>query len=438
LLDGVHDESSKHAGRARHPCAPVVKSRRAHATTVAVASPARDPPTVVTQQAKARFVIPAANQSSSEPRVASHIALVDLSAFYDGTDDDARKAQAADAMRTSWAKSGTFLVAVDHEDKPKLRAAVAAAKAFFARPQHEKEAINHTPSHLAKIDTVVRGYVGNNSESAAALAGRPRASPDQAEKFSFRTENVSYGQIMHALENTFGDIDAFELERAIMRPNRFPPDRAGEEMRQALQAYSEVVSKLTDATLRACALAMGQDEYDILRRFCPGAENNIAPVNCRVLSYPPAPAGPTGDHRTGAHTDGGILTLVYRPDDTEAHGLQIIQDGAWANVPTTGDDALVVHPGDVLEWLSDGLFPALWHRVPAPPAGAPARMSFPSFVLPTMDFALSDLGPGEHYKLGDMRYSGWAKSKFEAIANGRRPEADEFDGSTLLPEADVH
>merc|ERR1712176_848571 len=150
---------------------------------------------------------------------------------------------------------------------------------------------------------------------------------DKAEKYTWRADNVSYQQVMHAFEHTFADIDAFELERAVMRPNRFPTDAAGEEMQKALLAYSDVVSKLTDATLHACAMAMGQDEEEILRRFCPGA-NGTAPL-LRALSYPPAPQESTGEHRTGAHTDGGIVTLVYRPYDTAEHGLQIIQDGVW-------------------------------------------------------------------------------------------------------------
>jgi len=413
--------------------------RRRGITARAVATPFAPSSSIITQTEKARNLIPAAtNATPAKAELAKGVLTVDLSAFYDGTNDASRKMAAAEAIRTSWVNTGTFFVAVQDQDKPVLRAAVTAAKSFFTRPREEKDAVNRLPngSTLKKIETVVRGYVGPGSESAAALGGRPRATADKAEKYTWRADNVSYQQVMHAFEHTFADIDAFELERAVMRPNRFPTDAAGEEMQKALLAYSDVVSKLTDATLRACAMAMGQDEEEILRRFCPGA-NGTAPLNCRALSYPPAPQESTGEHRTGAHTDGGVVTLVYRPYDTAEHGLQIIQDGVWKNVPPSSEDKLVVHPGDVLEWYSDGLFPALWHRVPPPPPGAPARMSFPSFVLPTIDFSLSDLGSGRNYKLGDLRFSGWVKAKFEALANGRRADADaDFDESALLPAAE--
>ena len=60
----------------------------------------------------------------------------------------------------------------------------------------------------------------NNKESAAAISGRPKASPDQAEKFSWMNP-ATLDLLAYVMEHTKGDEDALKLERAILRPNRF-------------------------------------------------------------------------------------------------------------------------------------------------------------------------------------------------------------------------
>ncbi|GFQ02983.1 gibberellin 3-beta-dioxygenase 1 [Phtheirospermum japonicum] len=61
-----------------------------------------------------------------------------------------------------------------------------------------------------------------------------------------------------------------------------------------------------------------------------------------------------------AHTDSTILTILHQSNTS---GLQVLREGSsrWIMVPPH-PGALVVHVGDLLHILSNGLYPSVLHR----------------------------------------------------------------------------
>ena len=89
----------------------------------------------------------------------------------------------------------------------------------------------------------------------------------------------------------------------------------------------------------------------------------------RVNHYERSPGEPdpvAGEHRMGAHTDYGILTILYAD---RVPGLEIVgPDGEWHGV-VPPDNAFLVNLGDLLaEWTNDRWRSTL-HRVVPPPRG---------------------------------------------------------------------
>ncbi|XRB02694.1 aconitate hydratase [Pycnococcus provasolii] len=391
------------------------------------------------QTSTIRRVIPTADANAKVVIVeeAKGVKTVNLSPFFvvdESEENEKEKARVAAELAESWEASGTFLVKVSDEDKAILQNAVKVGHDFFSLPLDEKLKINQLPVPLEDLATVVRGYVPNNKESAAAISGRPKASPDQAEKFSWMNP-ATLDLLAYVMDHTKGDEDALKLERAILRPNRFYDT----QMEKVLLEYTRLMGKLSNATMRAVSLAMNLGEYKLLDIVSPASRTPN--VNSRLMEYPAtsSAASSTSTARLQGHSDGSIVTLNYRPHDDPAlgGGLQILQDGAWRAVPATGDDAIVVHPGDVLEWMSDGQFPGLFHRVGQMSEGAPHRNSIATFVFPSMDFDVKILNGdenngGQTYK--SMRFSKWAKDKFDAAAGGQQLDRlESFDDHLVLP-----
>ena len=87
----------------------------------------------------------------------------------------------------------------------------------------------------------------------------------------------------------------------------------------------------------------------------------------RVNNYLRQPGGDDplpGQQRMGAHTDYGILTVLYAD---QVPGLEIVgPDGAWHGV-VPADGALLVNLGDLIsEWTNDR-WRSTMHRVVPPP-----------------------------------------------------------------------
>lgn len=83
---------------------------------------------------------------------------------------------------------------------------------------------------------------------------------------------------------------------------------------------------------------------------------------CAVLHLNSYPACPDPERAMGlaAHTDSTILTILHQSNTS---GLQVLREGGngWITVPPH-PGALVVHVGDLMHMLSNGLYPSVLHR----------------------------------------------------------------------------
>lgn len=110
----------------------------------------------------------------------------------------------------------------------------------------------------------------------------------------------------------------------------------------------------------------------------------------RPIHYPPITADDVPNVRAGAHEDINLITLLV---GASAAGLEVLsRKGEW--VPFTADeDTIVVNIGDMLQRLTNHVYPSTTHRVTNPPgeAARKPRYSTPFFLHPNPDFLIETL-----------------------------------------------
>ncbi len=109
----------------------------------------------------------------------------------------------------------------------------------------------------------------------------------------------------------------------------------------------------------------------------------------RLIHYPPIPANaPPASLRAAPHEDINLITLL--PTATDA-GLEVLRrDGTWLPIPAL-PGYLIVDAGDMLQWVTNGLFKSTTHRVVNPDDGRSRRFSLPFFVHPHPSIDLTPL-----------------------------------------------
>ena len=102
-------------------------------------------------------------------------------------------------------------------------------------------------------------------------------------------------------------------------------------------------------------------------------------------------AGASGAMRYGAHTDYTGFTLLRQ--DVAADGLQAqLRDGSWVGVPPERG-SFVINAGDLIQVWTNDRWRSPPHRVLAPTAAAPSRLSLVFFTGPA-DETLVEALPG--------------------------------------------
>ena len=102
-------------------------------------------------------------------------------------------------------------------------------------------------------------------------------------------------------------------------------------------------------------------------------------VTLRLLHYPPLAARESGQLGAGAHTDYGLLTLLFQD---QVGGLEVLgrQSDTWIPIAPRADEILV-NTGDLMERWTNGRFPSTCHRV-QPQTGTGDRYSLALFLDP--------------------------------------------------------
>ena len=166
---------------------------------------------------------------------------------------------------------------------------------------------------------------------------------------------------------------------ALMPPNLWPVEVP--DFKSRGYALYEALDQLGTRVLCALALHIGLPEHYF------GDKTNQGNSILRPIHYPPIPMeGDIANERAGAHEDINFITLLV---GASAEGLEVLSEGEWLPVTTEGD-AIVVNIGDMLQRLSNHVYPSTSHRVVNPPnanARKP-RYSVPYFLHPNPDVVL--------------------------------------------------
>ena len=178
------------------------------------------------------------------------------------------------------------------------------------------------------------------------------------------------------------ELPADSKYRDVMPGNQWPEEipefkRVGYGLYQSLDALGAQV-------LRALALHIELPEDYFADKTDSG--NSIL----RPIHYPPITADDIPNVRAGAHEDINLITLLV---GASAAGLEVLsKKGEW--VPFTSDaDTIVVNIGDMLQRLTNHVYPSTTHRVVNPPGDAARkpRYSTPFFLHPNPDFVIDVL-----------------------------------------------
>jgi isopenicillin N synthase-like dioxygenase len=168
----------------------------------------------------------------------------------------------------------------------------------------------------------------------------------------------------------------------VMPPNLWPDEVP--EFREVAYGLFRSLDDLGSRVLAALALHIGLPEHYFADKTDYG--NSIL----RPIHYPPITADDIPNVRAGAHEDINFITLLV---GASAAGLEVLsRKGEW--VPFTADaDTIVVNIGDMLQRLTNHVYPSTTHRVVNPPGAAARqpRYSTPYFLHPNPDFLIKTL-----------------------------------------------
>ena len=168
----------------------------------------------------------------------------------------------------------------------------------------------------------------------------------------------------------------------VMPPNLWPEEVEG--FREYGYGLYQALDQLGVRVLRALALYIDLPENWFDDKIDQG--NSIL----RPIHYPPIETEDVPNVRAGAHEDINFITLLI---GASAAGLELLgKGGQWLPVTTQGD-AIVVNIGDMLQRLTNHVYPSTTHRVvnPKGDAARKPRYSIPFFLHPNPDFLISTL-----------------------------------------------
>ena len=191
---------------------------------------------------------------------------------------------------------------------------------------------------------------------------------------------------------TYSDLKEFwHIGREIPRDSKYVDDMAPNlwpaevpEFQRVGYGLYESLDALGSQVLAALALHIGLAEDYFADK------TNVGNSILRPIHYPPITADDIPNVRAGAHEDINLITLLV---GASAAGLEVkSQKGKW--VPFTSDaDTIVVNIGDMLQRLTNHVYPSTTHRVVNPPGeqARQPRYSTPFFLHPNPDFLIDVL-----------------------------------------------
>lgn len=284
----------------------------------------------------------------------THIPVIDLEPW---CGSDAGRLDVGRQVDAAARQFGFFQIVGHRLPSQHIEAMVAASTEFFALPNDVKQRC--TPAD----PSINRGYAARGTEALSYSIGRD-APPDLFEAFNIGEDDVDSSDPFYAAQL-----------RGAFAPNIWPQHPAS--LRPALVDYFASARHVAITLTDVFAVALGLPEG----WFGPYVDRSTTTM--RTIRYErrageddPLP----GQQRMGAHTDYGIVTVLYAE---AVAGLQIVGPGGdWIDV-IPADDALVINLGDLTaQWTNDKWRSTVHRVVPPPPVlDGPAVRRSAAFFL---------------------------------------------------------
>ncbi len=283
----------------------------------------------------------------------TQIPIIDLQPWWGNEADRRAVGREVDAAARQF---GFFQIVGHRLPSERIDAMLAASSEFFALPIEIKQRC--TPAE----PSINRGYAGSGTEALSYSIGRD-APPDLFEAFNIGEDEVDYADPFYSAQR-----------RGVFAPNIWPLSPA--ELRPALVGYFQSARQLALTLTEVFALAFGLPAG----WFAPFVDRSTTTM--RAIRYERRSGDEDllpGQQRMGAHTDYGIVTVLYAEP---VAGLQIVApDGEWIDL-IPADGALVINLGDLTAQWTNDQWRSTVHRVVPPPAVAgPAVRRSAAFFL---------------------------------------------------------
>lgn len=271
------------------------------------------------------------------------VPIVDVSAWADG--DGPARARIAAAVDQACRTVG-FMQIVGHGIPDDVIAGLATAiDVFFARPLDDKR------EYIAPRPSINRGYTPPRSERLSYSLGV--VSPDDL----FEAFNVG------AAASEFPGLD---LDPEVYAENIWPAGDGAHAFRTGVETWFMWAGSVAHTMTSIFATALGLPEA----HFAPYTDHSIDVLRMNHYDVPPGVAIGESQMGMGAHTDYGIVTVLWAD---QVPGLEILRpDGSWHPV-TPADGALLINLGDLLARWSNDRWLSTMHRV-APPRDTHGRL----------------------------------------------------------------
>lgn len=241
--------------------------------------------------------------------------------------DERARRRVGDAVRDACCDVGFFYIRNHGIEQAVIDDLFQQMARFFALPDDRKREIHASKSRY------FRGYSGLHEE-------RHDATTDYYEPH----EVIDFGR-----ENQSDDPPEC-ASSLLYGPNLWPVNPPA--LRQAVEAYYAAMLEVSNALLRAFALALALPEYHFLDKF------DRAAGALRLLHYPPQPPGETR-LGVGAHTDYETFTILAQDANP---GLQVLNGAErWIDIPPVAG-TFVVNIGDLMARWTNDRFTSNIHR----------------------------------------------------------------------------
>ncbi len=260
---------------------------------------------------------------------------------------ETRPQQLAEALRSACTNMGFFYVK-NHGISEKLQDKLESiSKLFFALNIEQKEKIN-----MEKGGRAWRGYFPVMGELTSGKADL-KEGLYFGEELARDHEKVIQNIILHGA-------------------NLFPEELP--EMKQIVLEYMQEMSLLSQRIMRGLALSLDLNSNYFLEHFTKDPLQLF-----RIFHYPPSNTVDNEIWGVGEHTDYGLITILKQD---KVGGLQVKSKGIWVEAPPI-ENTFVCNIGDMLDYLTDGLYVSTPHRVKN--KTQEERYSFPYFFDPNFD-----------------------------------------------------